>query len=326
MLLAARWEKSKQAMVLFFPQLSLPIPLQYFSCAGFNPAAQNWSQKLSLLNLRLTPCIGTVSMSQLCAKAFCPTCFQPLPRTPWPPHPILPSSSTSFGRWFCKKSRKSSHDGKAPFVLGFGGVSKAAVSHSSAKGSKGRKRELVLWQQQPRVNLPTLGPNANFPRLATADLPMSFWISQYFPGEQGLRQNAEIRVLSSPAFFSRLGKLWRRFLWTSSAETSLNPESLSTSPSFCSNAVRNPHSSFVFLPQHVTHACGVWQGGTGHLSGCEFSPSHLLCMEETSPEERSRGTTVKPPASRSTRRWPAAEQGVLLPAQCASVLHSNYFK
>lgn len=81
---------------------------------------------------------------------------------------------------------------KFSLFLELGEVAKDAVSHSNPKGTKVKKRKLVLQH---------LDPAQNFPRLATAGSPLYFWISQYFHGEQGLRQNAEVWLLSSSALF-----------------------------------------------------------------------------------------------------------------------------
>lgn len=165
MLLAVHWEESKQAVVLSFPWQSLPAPLQYFICfTGFNSAAQTWSQQLALLSLSLIPCICTVSM--LCTKASCPICFQSLPRTLCPPLLILTVLPSIFNRIFCNKSQQSSHDGKLYFFLDLGEVHKDAVSHSSPRGIKGRKIQLVLWQQQSWVSLAVLGSSTTFQLLA----------------------------------------------------------------------------------------------------------------------------------------------------------------
>lgn len=91
-------------------------------------------------------------------------------------------------------------------------VSKDAVSHSSPKGTKVRKRDAATATAQGQF-AHAWDPAQSFPRLVTAGLPLYFWISWYFHSEQGLRQNVEIQLLSSPGvFFNRLGKLWRHFL------------------------------------------------------------------------------------------------------------------
>lgn len=79
-------------------------------------------------------------------------------------------------------------------------VSKDAVSHSSPKGTKVRKRDAAIATAQGQF-AHAWDPAQSFPRLVAAGLPLYFWISWYFHSEQGLRQNTEIRLLSSLAFF-----------------------------------------------------------------------------------------------------------------------------
>lgn len=53
---------------------------------------------------------------------------------------------------------------KVRLFLDLGEVGKDAVIHSSPKGTKVRKTELVLQEQQPRVDFSTPGPNPKFPK------------------------------------------------------------------------------------------------------------------------------------------------------------------